>query len=294
MVAIEQFNSRFEDNLFPVKKTLQLKGKLYYFAEPWIMGIINITPDSFYSASRSLGKKEETLKKAGKMLEDGAVILDIGGYSSRPNAVDISIEEELKRVIPVITSIKEMYPQAILSIDTFRHQVAEKALLAGADMVNDISGGQLDKEMIPLVGMMGVPFICMHMRGNPRNMQDLTTYGNLEKEIVEYFSMKIRKCREAGIKDVILDLGFGFAKTLDQNYQILKNLSHFRLLGVPLLVGVSRKSMIYKYLGGGPMEALNGTTALNMSALISGTLILRVHDVKEAKETINLYKKIYP
>ncbi len=294
MVAIDHFNSSFEDNLFPVKKTLHIKGKLHYFAEPWIMGIINITPDSFFSASRSLGKKEETLKKAGKMLEDGAAILDIGGYSSRPNAVDISIEEELKRVIPVITAIKEMYPQAIVSIDTFRHQVAERAVLAGADMVNDISGGQLDMEMIPLVGKMEVPFICMHMRGNPGNMQALTDYGNLEKEIVDYFSMKMRKCREAGIKDVILDLGFGFAKTLDQNYQLLKNLNHFSRMGAPILIGISRKSMIYKYLGGGPMEALNGTTALNMSALISGALILRVHDVKEAKETISLYKKIYP
>ncbi|HSI77782.1 MAG TPA: dihydropteroate synthase [Lunatimonas sp.] len=293
MVTKDQFNSSFEDNLFPVKKTLHIKGKLHYFAEPWIMGIINITPDSFFSASRSLGKKEETLKKAGKMLEDGASILDIGGYSSRPNAIHISIEEELKRVIPVIRSIKEVYPQAIVSIDTFRHEVAEKAVWAGADIVNDISGGQLDKRMIPVVGKLAVPFICMHMRGNPGNMQDFTIYDNLEKEIVDYFSIKMKECREAGIKDVILDLGFGFAKTLDQNYQLLKNLNHFSLIGVPILVGISRKSMIYKYLGGGPLEALNGTTALNMAALIGGAEILRVHDVKEAKETIDLFKKIY-
>lgn len=294
MIAKDQFNSKFEDNLFPVKKTLRLKGKLHYFAEPWIMGIINITPDSFFSASRSLGEKEETLKKAGKMLEDGAAILDIGGYSSRPNAVHISLKEELNRVIPVITFIKQEFPHAIVSIDTFRHEVAERAVSVGADMVNDISGGQLDKQMIPSVGYMEVPFICMHMRGNPGNMQEFTAYDNLEKDIVDYFSIKIKECREAGIKDVVLDLGFGFAKTLDQNYHLLKNLSHFNLLGVPILVGISRKSMIYKYLGGGPGEALNGTTALNMAALISGAMVLRVHDVKEAKETINLYKKIHP
>lgn len=294
MVAKDQFNSKFEDNLFPVKKTLRIKGKLHYFSEPWIMGIINITPDSFFSASRSSGKKEETLKKAGRMLEDGANILDIGGYSSRPNAIDISIEEELKRVIPVITSIKGEFPESIVSIDTFRHQVAEKAVSAGADIVNDISGGQLDKGMISSVGHMGVPYICMHMRGNPSNMQEMTSYDNLEKEIVDYFSMKIKECREAGIKDVILDLGFGFAKTLNQNYQLLRNFNHFGQMGVPVLAGVSRKSMIYKYLGGGPGEALNGTTALHMAALISGAMILRVHDVKEAKETINLFKKIYP
>jgi len=294
MVAKDQFNSDFEDNLFPVKKTLHLKGKLHYFTEPWIMGIINITPDSFFSSSRSLGGKEEIIEKAGKMLDDGAAILDIGGYSSRPNAVHISMEEELKRVIPVIRYIKEAYPQSIVSIDTFRHQVAEKAVLAGADMVNDISGGQLDLGMIPSVGIMNVPFICMHMRGNPGNMQELTSYGNLEKEIVGYFSLKLKECREAGIKDVILDLGFGFAKTLEQNYQLVKHFSHFTRLNVPILAGVSRKSMIYKYLGGGPGDALNGTTALNMAALIGGAMILRVHDVKEAKETINLFKKIYP
>lgn len=294
MTAKDQFNSKFEDNLFPVKKTLHVKGKLHYFSNPWIMGIVNITPDSFFSESRSSGKIEDTWKKAAKMLEDGADILDIGGYSSRPKAVHISIEEELKRVIPVITFIKKEFPHALVSIDTFRHQVAERAVLAGADIVNDISGGQLDAHMIPSVGELGVPYICMHMRGNPKNMQELTDYSTLEKEIVDYFSIKMEECREAGIKDVILDLGFGFAKNLEQNYQLLKNLSHFKLFGIPILVGISRKSMIYKYLGGGPEQALNGTTALNMAALISGAHILRVHDVKEAKETINLFKKIYP
>lgn len=294
MTAKDQFNSKFEDNLFPVKKTLHVKGKLHYFSNPWIMGILNITPDSFFSASRSLGRKEDTLKKVIKMLEDGADILDIGGYSSRPNADHISIEEELKRVIPVISVIKKEFPQSIVSIDTFRHQVAESAVWAGADIVNDISGGQLDREMISSVGKLKVPYICMHMRGNPGNMQQLTAYNNLEKEIVDYFSKKTAECRNAGIKDVILDLGFGFAKNLDQNYQLLKNLYHFNLLGIPILAGISRKSMIYKYLGGRPEEALNGTTALNMAALIGGATILRVHDVKEAKETIKLFKKIYP
>jgi dihydropteroate synthase len=293
MTAKNQFNSKFEDNLFPVKKTLRLKGKLHYFSFPWIMGIINITPDSFFSASRTFGKEKDILNIAADMLDNGADILDIGGYSSRPKAVHISLEEELKRVIPVITSIKQAFPKAVLSVDTFRHQVAEQAVLAGAEIVNDISGGQLDEQMITAVGKLNVPFICMHMRGNPGNMQELTAYDNLEKEIVDYFSIQMKKCREAGIKDVILDLGFGFAKNLDQNYHLFKNLSHFNLFGTPILVGISRKSMIYKPLGGGPENALNGTTALNMAALLNGATILRVHDVKEAKETIKLYKNIY-
>nr|MBI1229601.1 dihydropteroate synthase [Cytophagales bacterium] len=294
MAANNQFQSKFEDNLFPVKKTLRLKGKLHYFSRPWVMGILNVTPDSFYAGSRSLGPLDQTKAKAAKLIAEGADIVDVGGYSSRPNASDISVTEELRRVIPVIEAIKISYPNVIVSVDTFRHDVAERAVAAGADIVNDISGGQLDKKMISTVGKMEIPFICMHMQGNPLTMQGLTDYNHLEKEITDYFSRKLKECREAGIKDVILDLGFGFAKNLAQNYCLLKHLDYFNLLGVPILVGISRKSMIYKFLEVGPEDALNGTTALNMAALIGGACMLRVHDVKEAKETINLFKKLYP
>ncbi len=227
------------------------------------------------------------------MLGNGAKILDIGGYSTRPGATPLSIQEELNRVIPVITSIREAFPNALLSVDTFRHQVAEKAIESGADIINDISGGQLDPEMVKKVGNMGVPYICMHMKGNPQNMQRLTHYEELEKEILGFFSNKLKVCREAGIKDVIVDLGFGFAKTMDQNYQLLKQLPLFSQLGLPILVGVSRKSMIYKLLGTGAEEALNGTTAAHVIALVQGASILRVHDVKEAIEAIEIYKKVY-
>ncbi len=261
--------------------------------EPWVMGILNITPDSFYEKSRIPLKNSEIIKKSGEMLGNGAKILDIGGYSTRPGASPISIQEELNRVIPVITCIREAFPDALLSVDTFRHQVAEKAIQSGADIVNDISGGQLDPEMIPRVGSMGVPYICMHMRGSPQSMQSLTEYEELEKEVLDYFSLKLEACKEAGIKDVIIDLGFGFAKTLDQNYQLLKHLPLFSQLGMPILVGISRKSMIYKHLGRKAEEALNGTTAAHVIALLHGANILRVHDVKEAIEAIEIYKKVY-
>lgn len=293
MAAHQYHNHRFEDTLFPVKKTLQSKGNLYVMDEPWVMGILNITPDSFYEKSRIPLKNSVIIKKAGEMLGNGAKILDIGGYSTRPGATPLSIQEELNRIIPVITGIREAFPNALLSVDTFRHQVAEKAIESGADIVNDISGGQLDPGMIRKVGNMGVPYICMHMRGNPQNMQSLTEYGELEKEILDFFSVKLNECREAGIKDVIVDLGFGFAKTLDQNYQLLKHLPLFSQLGLPLLVGISRKSMIYKHLGILANEALNGTTAAHVIALFNGARILRVHDVKEAKEAIEIYKKVY-
>ncbi|WP_114747779.1 dihydropteroate synthase [Pleomorphovibrio marinus] len=284
---------KFEDTLFPLKKTLQSKGNLYLMEEPWVMGILNITPDSFYKKSRISPKNSEIIEKAGEMLGNGAKILDIGGYSTRPGASALSVKEELNRVIPVITIIREVFPHALLSIDTFRHQVAEIAIQSGADIVNDISGGELDPKMIRKVGELGAPYICMHMRGNPQNMQELTHYDNLEKELLNYFSEKQKACREAGIKDVILDVGFGFAKNLEQNYKLLKNLSLFSQLGMPVLVGISRKSMIYKLLGTDSDEALNGTTAAHTIALVHGASILRVHDVKAAKEAIDIYKKVY-
>ncbi|AKP51865.1 dihydropteroate synthase [Cyclobacterium amurskyense] len=284
---------KFEDTLFPPKITLQIKGKLFALNEPWIMGIINSTPDSFYDKSRTSGKEEDFLEKAAQMIEDGAHILDIGGYSSRPGAAPVSEKEELKRVIHVIKSIKDRFPDNLVSIDTFRSEVAKEAVMAGADIVNDISGGELDRQMLDTVGGLGVPYICMHMKGTPQSMQNFSDYVDMEKEIQYFFSEKINKCKKAGIKDVILDIGLGFSKTLEQNYELIKNFSYFKSIQLPVLIGVSRKSMIYKLLKISPEEALNGTTALHMAALINGANILRVHDVKEANETLKLYKQIY-
>jgi len=228
------------------------------------------------------------------MISEGADVLDIGGYSSRPMAEDISIDEELKRTIPCIAKIKSEFPEILISIDTFRSKVAEEAVAAGADLVNDISSGELDSSMIEKVGKLNVPYIAMHMKGNPKTMQTKSDYQDILTEIMHYFSNKLNLCKKAGIKDVWIDPGFGFAKTLEQNYWILKNLTYFKTTQAPILVGVSRKSMIQKILGNTAEDALNGTTALNMAALINGANILRVHDVKEAKETIKLFKEIYP
>lgn len=284
---------KFEDTLFPPKITLQIKGKLFTLDKPWIMGIINSTPDSFYDKSRTTGQSQEVLTIAAKMIEEGADILDIGGYSSRPGAAQVSEKEELNRVIHVIKSIKDSFPDILISIDTFRAKVAKEAVKAGADMVNDISGGGLDPEMFATVAGLGVPYICMHMKGDPQTMQNFSEYVDIEKEVGYFFSEKIEKCYKAGIKDVILDIGLGFSKTLEQNYRLIQNFSYFKSLKLPLLIGASRKSMIYKLLKNSPEEALNGTTALHMAALINGAKIVRVHDVKEANETLKIYKQIY-
>jgi dihydropteroate synthase len=258
------------------------------------MGIINVTPDSFFEKSRFFNGNNDFLKVSEKMISEGVDILDIGGYSSRPMAEDVSVEEELNRTIPAIEKIRKVFPEILISIDTFRAKVAAEAVNAGADIVNDISAGELDPEMLEQVGKLSVPYIAMHMRGNPRTMSQQTNYNDLLIEIMMYFSIKMNLCRKAGINDVWIDPGFGFSKSLPQNYWILKNLSYFKTIQAPLLVGVSRKSMVYKYLEISAEEALNGTTALHMAALINGANILRVHDVKEAKETIKLYKEIYP
>lgn len=286
-------HSKIEDKLFPPKITLNSRGKLLLLDEPWVMGIVNITPNSFYPQSRiDKNQPDVALRRAESMFLSGAKIIDIGGYSSRPGAQEVSEEEELLRVVPVIESIKKEFPKALLSIDTFRSRVAQEAVEAGVDAVNDIAGGGLDPEMIPVVGRLNVPYICMHMRGRPQNMNTLTSYENLEKEILTYFSHKLLACRKAGIKDVIIDPGLGFSKTLEQNYRILKNLSYFNTINAPILIGLSRKSMIYKLLGITQEEALNGTTALHMAALINGAKILRVHDVKEAVESVKLFKQL--
>ena len=267
--------------------TLRLKNQIISLQKPIVMGILNATPDSFYEGSRTKTEKD-ILQKASQMLEEGTTILDIGGYSTRPDADDISIDEEIKRVVPTIETIKKEFPKAIISIDTFRSEVAKKAVEAGADLINDVSGGSLDKKMFETVADLKVPYILMHMRGTPQTMKTLTDYENIMAEIMTYFQERVLKLKSLGVNDVILDLGFGFAKTIEQNYFLLKNLSIFHHLELPILVGVSRKSMIYKRLDISAFEALNGTSVLNTVAIQNGAKILRVHDVKEAVQAIQL------
>ena len=260
---------------------------------PWIMGIMNMTPDSFFAGSRVEPTVDNALWLAERMVAEGAEMLDIGGYSSRPGAAEVSAEEEISRTVPYIEAIKKRFPETLISIDTFRSGVAKEAINAGADIVNDISAGDLDGAMLETVGTLGVPYIAMHMKGSPQTMQELATYTDITKEICYFFSKKLEECQKFGIKDVIIDPGFGFAKTLEQNYEILRNLAYFKTIECILLVGLSRKSMIYKKLGIRPEDALNGTTALHMFSLLQGANILRVHDVKAAKETIELYNQLY-
>ncbi len=278
-----------KDKLFSTKSTLNLRGNLVSLDAPQVMGILNATPDSFYSGSRSQSL-DGLVRKAEHMLNDGALILDIGGYSTRPGAEDISISEELDRVIPPIAAIIKRFPQAYISIDTFRSEVARAAVDEGASMINDVSGGNLDDQMFKTVSSLKVPYVLMHMRGTPETMKSLTTYDHLLNDITSELSFKYNELRGLGVADIIVDPGLGFAKTIQQNYDILRNLGYFKRLKLPILAGVSRKSMIYKTLDVTAEEALNGTTALNMAALINGASLLRVHDVKEATETIKLYQ----
>ena len=268
--------------------TLNCKGKLLTIEQPLVMGIINATPDSFYKGDLNAGL-EKIVEKAGKMIMEGADIIDIGGQSTRPGSIRISASEEIQRVIPVINSIVANYPQIILSIDTYHSQVAEAAIKAGASIVNDISAGSLDPEMINCVSSLNVPYICMHMKGTPENMQNNPTYEDLIKEVLDFYIDKIDQCKRAGIKDLVIDPGFGFGKTIHQNFILLKQLSVFKILDQPILAGLSRKSMIYKTLGIDVSEALNGSAVLNTIALQQGASILRVHDVKEAKEAVTLF-----
>ncbi len=240
--------SSTEDKLFPQKYTFQIKGCLYSWNKPKVMGILNLTPDSFFEGSRVPTDKKSVLEEAEKKIKEGADFLDLGGYSTRPGAADISIEEEIARVIPAISEIKKNFPDTLLSVDTFRSQVAKAAVEAGAELVNDISAGNLDPEMLPLVAQLGVPYIAMHMKGSPQTMQAETSYADLVPDVLAYFAEKIEQFRKFGIKDVIIDPGFGFAKTREQNFELLRNLSSFKRLGLPVLVGLSRKSMIYKTL----------------------------------------------
>lgn len=287
-------SSLTEDKLFPQKYTLQIKGRLITLDKPKIMGILNLTPDSFFTGSRVKNNPDHIISTAKKMVDEGADFLDLGGYSTRPGAEDISVQEEIDRVVPAIEIIRKEFSGILLSVDTFHSRVAKEAVSAGADAINDISAGTLDEAMLPLISSLEVPYICMHMKGNPRNMQTHTNYSDLLGEILNYFAEKVDLFKKLGIKDVIIDPGFGFAKTIEQNFFLLKNLKSFEVFGLPLLVGISRKSMIYKTLQTDASEALNGTTALNMVALMQGANLLRVHDVKEAKETIKLYEQLYP
>jgi dihydropteroate synthase len=270
--------------------TLNLNGHFFSKQMPIIMGILNVTPDSFYEKSR-LNNFDALLQKTEKMLKDGVDFLDIGGYSTRPNAENITLEEEKRRVLPAIEIILKEFPDANISIDTFRTEVAKEAVKIGAKLVNDISGGQLDENMLEEIPKLNVPYILMHSKGTPQTMTELTDYQNILIEMLDYFQQKIKILREKGQKDIIIDMGFGFAKTIEQNFFLLKNLSIFKILDCPILVGISRKSMIYKTLQITPEEALNGTTILNLLALQNGANILRVHDVKEAQETILLWEK---
>ena len=268
--------------------SLNLNGKLYELSSPKVMGILNVTPDSFYAGSRK--QTEEDIKsRCREIIEEGGDIIDIGAYSSRPDAEHISAEEEKRRLRTGLEILRNEYPEAIVSVDTFRADVAEMCVKEyNVNIINDISAGEMDKEMFNTVARLQVPYIMMHMKGTPQDMQKSPQYTSLMKEIFMYFSEKVYKLHEMGVNDLILDPGFGFGKTLEHNYELMNHLEEFSLSNLPILVGISRKSMIYKLLGNTPSEALNGTTALNTIALLKGANILRVHDVKEAVETVRI------
>ena len=279
--------SKVEDTHFPVNRHLRMKDKLVDLTSPKVMGIVNITTDSFYANSH-ISSDKQLLEQAEKMISEGAEILDIGAYSSRPGATEVPIELEIDRIASSVHLIRKEFSDIILSIDTFRSAVAEAGIDAGADLINDISGGLIDHKMAETVGKLKVPYILMHMRGTPATMMENTNYDNLFNSISLYFSERIAYFTEQGVNDIIIDPGFGFSKTTEQNYNLLQNLDQLHFLGKPILVGISRKSMIYSKLNCSSNEALNGTTALNTIALQKGASILRVHDVKEAKEIISL------
>lgn len=270
------------------KKTINVRGSLVDLSVPLVMGIVNFTPDSFFKGSR-VDSSAAVVDKVGVMKEQGASIIDVGGYSTRPAAPEVPSEEETDRVSSVIIPLKKYFPELIISVDTFRSQVAKVAVQQGAEIINDVSGGTLDEEMFDTVAQLGVPYILMHMRGTPETMSQLTDYNNLVVDIIRELKGRIDLLRQKGVADILVDPGFGFAKTISQNFEILKNLSDFKELGCPILAGLSRKATIYKTLGIEAEEALNGTTVLNTLALERGASILRVHDVKAATEAVKLW-----
>lgn len=278
-----------KDTFFHKKVTLNAGGKLIDLSRPKVMGIINLTPDSFFAGSRKQDVAS-VLEQAGKMLADGATFLDLGAYSSRPGAVDISTQEEMDRLLPAVEAIMDEYPEAVLSVDTFRTAVADAAIKAGAHIINDISAGELDADMFATVAKLQVPYILMHMKGTPQNMVQQAEYSDVFGEVFDYFVKKYHQLKELGVKDVIIDPGFGFAKKAEHSYMLMKRLQEFNILQLPILVGISRKRMIYNELGVNADSALNGTTALNSIALTKGANILRVHDVKEAVECVKIWE----
>jgi dihydropteroate synthase len=279
-----------KDTFLNRKTTLNLQGKLLDLAQPAIMGILNLTTDSFYGKSR-MNTIEQAVERAGIILNEGGKFIDIGAYSSRPGADEVSAAVEQEKVVSTVEAIAKAFPEAFLSIDTFRAGVARAAIEAGAHLINDISAGNMDEAMFETVAALKVPYVIMHMKGTPKTMQQHTTYGNLMLDMTDYFSDKVAQLTKLGVNDIILDPGFGFAKTLDQNYQVLQQLEALDIFELPVLAGLSRKSMIYQFLGGGAEQALNGTTVLNTMALLKGANILRVHDVKAAAECIALIQK---
>lgn len=275
-----------------ILKSLNVNGRLLDLSTPQVMGILNVTPDSFYAGSRSRTEAENAAR-ACQILDEGASIIDIGAYSSRSNAEHISPEEEMQRLRTGLEILNRNHPDAIISVDTFRAEVARQCVEEyGAAIINDISAGEMDEQMFPTVARLNVPYIMMHMQGTPQNMQKEPHYENLLKEVFMYFARKVRQLRDLGMKDIILDPGFGFGKTLEHNYELMAHLEEFGIFELPLLVGVSRKSMIYRLFGATPQEALNGTTVLDTVALMKGADILRVHDVREAVEAVRLIEKL--
>lgn len=271
--------------------TINCNGTLIDLSSPKVMGILNITPDSFYDGGK-YKNEDEIIRQVEKMLQEGATFIDIGAYSSRPNAKHISEDEELERLLPIVKLLVKNFNDIIISVDTFRSNVAKQAIEAGAAIINDISAGSIDNSMFKTVAELNVPYILMHMQGTPQNMQTNPFYNDVVHDIIYFFSQKINELRNLKVNDIIIDLGFGFGKTLDHNYNLLKNLALFKTLELPILTGVSRKSMLYKLLEISPKQALNATTVANTMALLNGTNILRVHDVKEATEAIKIIETI--
>lgn len=267
--------------------TLNCNGRLLVIDKPLIMGVVNITPDSFYGSSRS-NKLDEIVQLVEKMIKEGADIIDIGGQSTRPGSEIISAEEELNRILPSLIQIKKLFPGAFVSVDTFYSLVAKAACEHGASIINDISAGSIDSDMINTIAALKIPYVLMHMKGTPKTMQNEPGYNDVTREVLDFFIAKMSELKNAGITDIIIDPGFGFGKNINHNFELLKNLGVFKMLEKPILVGISRKSTIYKTLGVKPEEALNGTTVLNTIGIMNGASILRVHDVKEAKEVIKL------
>ena len=274
-------------------QTINCRGKLLDLSKPQIMGIINLTPDSFFDGGKYTNQNE-VLKLVEKMLEEGADLLDLGGQSTRPGSQRINAEIELQRLLPYIESILKHFPESILSIDTYHSEVAKHAIYQGASIINDISGGTMDERMFETIAELRVPYIMMHIQGRPETMQQNPTYENITLEVLDYFTLKTNQLKKLGISDIIIDPGFGFGKNVEHNYQLLAEMHHLSILGYPILVGISRKSMICKVLEIKAMDALNGTTALHMLALQKGAKILRVHDVKEAKECVKIWNEFEP